>query len=385
MLRIFSKDLQQQTLFSTDRNLNLRTLFIIKQASVGADFFFYVIGGSSLLIICLTILYLVYRKRQMSNFYGLDPLKADEVNKDNDPNKENEANDKDAKNGDNQIDPKANIDEDDEIKVQDKTNDVPLPDPNDLSVDRSKRNLIGKSSTINDITNSPNKSLDNISKGNEKEEEEENERAFSERSQVSKLSAHKIVVRNCQKDLVCFTNEHRSEPDVEILNNDFLKNNDINENNEDKLSAEDIESISEEDSSYEEDDPNGIVENKGPIDVSDIISDDQKKQDPSPISKKDTLPISKKDTGPISNKLSIKEKRRISDFDEETKDQIKNFVVFKQGDVKKEVKTQISNSPTKKSSSNQIEENNQISRPGVLKNRKQSTNIISRNTTKKGK
>jgi hypothetical protein len=375
MLRTLTKDLPQHSFISKERNLNLRILFIIKQASVGADFFFYVIGGSSLLIICLTILYLVYRKRQMSNFYGLDPSKADEANKDNDPNKENGANDKDAKNGDNQIDPKANIDEDDEIKVQDKTNDVPLPESNDVSVDRSKRNLLRKSSSINDMTNSPNKSLDNIDKVNE-QEKEENERAFSQRSEVSKLSAHKIVVRNCQKDLVCFTNEHRSEPDVEILNNDFFKNVDMKENNEDKLSAEDIESISEEDSSNEEDESKGI-ENKGPIDVSDIISDDQKK--------KVSGAISRKNPSPISNKLSIKEKRRMSDFDEETKDQIKNFVVFKQGDVKKEVKTQISNSPSKKSSSNQIEENNQISRPGVLKNRKQSTNIVSRNSTKKGK
>lgn len=371
MFRTFSKALTLQTLIKTDTKFDLRSLSIIKQASVGADFYFYVIGGSSLVIICLTILYLVYRKRQMSNLYGGDPALVNGLNKDDNTNieKENKENDANKINGD-KLNPKANIDEDDEIKVQDKTNDVPQ-ELNDLSVDRSKSNLIRQSSITNEANSIPNKNLENPDKVNEKEEDkEENERSFSESSQVSKLSAHKIVVRNCQKDLVCYTNEHRSEPDVEILNDDFLKNNEIQENNEEMLSAEDIDSYSEEDESSNEDEkPKKKTENKGPVNVSDIISEDKK-----------TI-----DINPISKKLSIKEKRRISDFDEETKDQVNKFAVFKQGDIKKELNTQISKSPTKKSSTNQFNENNQVSKQGVLKNKNQSTNIISRNSTKKGK
>jgi hypothetical protein len=253
----------------------------------------------------------------------------------------------------------VNKDEDnDDISVKiHKKEDGILPEASTLSVDRSGSMLMPKMSVM--TKDEPNylanlNTLKTLSKKEKEEKEKEEEkqdmenvnRKFSEASHVSNLSAHKIVLRNGQKDLVCFTNEHRSEPDNDMFRGELPQNlsNDV-VIEEEKLSARDVASESANESS--EDESKDIVNDLKPIIKIENVYKGESGADN--ISNSSSMNEPRRDSNNVK-KLSIKNKKRMSDFDEVT--QGVQFKVYKQDMMQRDTKVQITDHSIVQSKSN---------------------------------
>lgn len=235
-------------------------------------------------------------------------------------------------------------DNDDDIVVQphSKDNTQLPPESASVSIDRSGSMFMPKMSNVSKEVNyfANLNTLRTLTKKEkaEKEKEEEkqnfeaNQRRFSETSHVSNLSAHKVVLRNGQKDLVCYTNEHRSEPDGEMFKGEIHNLSKGNEE-EEKLSARDVASESGANDSSGDESKDVVNELGTPVKIERI---NKKRQ--SENSKASDSTSKRRDSDNVK-KLSIKHKKRMSDFDEVTRDV--NFKVYKQEKMQRETKVMI--------------------------------------------
>ena len=346
--------------------------FLLKEEGATGTFLYYVIGGSCIFVIISLIIYLVYRKRQLIEEFIKKKItpeeKAEKVEKIEKAPSIKEQNMFNQNENNENFEEKVFRNDDDEIKVVARAKDAPAElaqGSTRLSMDRSGSLLMPKMSNansggifanLNTVKTSIRKEMQIMEdQENQKENEnykdqQEDQRKFSQESRISEISAHKVVLRNGQKNLVCFTNEHRSEPDNQIFN-DVIPQNIIHnqEEDENKLSAKDIGSKSEQESSSRSEAESQDIVNQKPIRKIEYRND---------AARKESINF-------VSKKFDIKNKRRITDFDENTKDMIGKFKVFKQDELQRDTKTQITDNSIaqkiqKKTSNKDVNKKNSI-------------------------
>ena len=327
--------------------LIINKLFFLREEGLSNIVLYIIIGGVSLIVIIGAILFLVMRKREykIDIENNRDNAKEGENDNNNPQNKNNylEYGDmKNANNFDKKDNEKKEIEDENEIKVVKKLFLIQTESIN-LSVDKSSSNLMPLSISEKGSINTKSESLGLSRKNNESEiknsQEDNTPIQASEQSKISNLSAHKIVIRNNKKDLVCFTNERRSEPAGDLFNE--LNNRNIIEFND-----------------------NGNGSEKESISISSCDSDSikDKTEKAVPIFKTMSVLEIKKEIGDnmlVSKKFDIKQNRIITDFDENTKD-VMNFAVFKQNDLISDTKIEI------KDYTNQEKKEEKLGKPNIL-------------------
>ena len=310
----------------------LRTLGCVRVSGIDNLLIFVIIGTISLIVIVGIIMYLIMRKRKIyeeeedkKNIEQIDNVK--QVNpEENNPYYDNKNIDDNINHDNNEE--KNHYEGEDEIKVEPKPLANNNPDSTIMSIDRSKNNLLGN---LNPSNGGPDENLSEpTSLKHSKRQVTENKNfqedapnKVSENSNVSNLSAHKIVLRNNVKDLLCYTNERRSEPDEDLFNDQILnaiKKEKENAENESKSITSSFVSESEKENQSNQSNPTPIVV--------DIIQEEEIKKDPI------------KQSGLVSTQFDIKQNRIITDFDENTKD-VMSFHVFKQNELIPDTKIKI--------------------------------------------